>query len=126
MKPMSPQLRVITKYKDDEANTPTQTVLMMMVDKIHAAHLAPGVAIRYAAADKKRQTIPWVEYRDASGATRTYLASDTKARAGRRDAEVRDAMRGLPQPRRAFVRGGRSRRRWRDYLPVKSRRICHS
>ncbi len=77
-KPMSPRLRVITKYKDDEANTPTQTVLMMMVDKIHSAHLAPGVAIRYAAADKKRQTIPWVEYRDSSGVTRTYLASDTK------------------------------------------------
>jgi NapC/NirT cytochrome c family, N-terminal region len=77
-KPMSPRLRVITKYKDDEANTPTQTVLMMMVDKIHAAHLAPGVAIRYGAADKKRQTIPWVEYRDSSAVTRTYLASDTK------------------------------------------------
>ncbi len=76
--PMNPKLRVITKYKDDEANTPTQTVLMMMVDKIHSAHLAPGVAIRYAAADKKRQTIPWVEYRDSSDASRTYLASDAK------------------------------------------------
>ena len=75
---MTPKLRVITKYKDDEANTPNETVLMVMVDKIHAAHLAPGVAIRYAAADRKRQTIPWVEYRDASGATRTYLASDVK------------------------------------------------
>ena len=77
-KRMTPKLRVITKYKDDEANTPNQTVLMVMVDKIHAAHLAPGVAMRYAAADAKRQTIPWVEYRDASGATRSYLASDVK------------------------------------------------
>jgi hypothetical protein len=76
--PMSPKLRVIAKYKDDEANTPTRTVLMMMVDKIHSAHLAPGVTIRYAAADKKRQTISWVEYRDSSGVTRAYLASDTK------------------------------------------------
>jgi formate-dependent nitrite reductase cytochrome c552 subunit len=51
----------------------------MMVDRIHAAHLAPGVAIRYAAADKKRQTIPWVEYRNtAAGINETYLASDAK------------------------------------------------
>jgi hypothetical protein len=76
-KPMKPLLRVITKYTSDEANTPTKTVLMMMVDRIHGAHLAPGVEIRYAASDKKRQTIPWVEYRNA-GITRTYLASDTK------------------------------------------------
>ncbi|MGA3235872.1 MAG: NapC/NirT family cytochrome c [Bryobacteraceae bacterium] len=78
-KPMHPTLRVITKYKDDETNTPTKTVLTMMVDRIHAAHLAPGVEIRYAASDKKRQTIPWVEYRgSASGPAKTYLASDAK------------------------------------------------
>src|SRR5580700_7428854 len=78
-KPMRPALRVITKYKDDETNTPTKTVLMMMVDRIHGAHLAPGVEIRYAASDKKRQTIPWVEYRNtASGPAKTYLASDAK------------------------------------------------
>ena len=28
---IGPRLRVITKYKDDEANTRTETVLMMMV-----------------------------------------------------------------------------------------------
>lgn len=78
-KPMSPRLRVITKYKDDQTNTRTETVLMMMVDRIHAAHLAPGVEIRYAAADKKRQTIPWVEYKAASGAVTSYLAGDTQA-----------------------------------------------
>lgn len=77
-KPMQPTLRVITKYKDDETNTPTKTVLMMMVDRIHTAHLAPGVEIRYAASDKKRQTIPWVEYRDSKGVTNTYVAGDAK------------------------------------------------
>jgi hypothetical protein len=81
-KPMKPALRVITKYKDDETNTPTKTVLMMMVDRIHGAHLAPGVEIRYSASDKKRQTIPWVEYRNsASGVTKTYLANDAKPEA---------------------------------------------
>ncbi len=77
-KPMSPKLRILTKYKDDEANTPSQTVLMMMTDKIHGAHLAPGVDIHYAASDSKRQNIPWVEYRNAQGVRRTYLAGDAK------------------------------------------------
>ena len=45
-------LRVISKFKDDEANTPIQTVLMMNVGGgrsggIHGAHLGPGVEIRY-------------------------------------------------------------------------------
>jgi hypothetical protein len=78
-KSMSPKLRVITNYKDDETNTPTQTVLTVMVDRIHNAHLGAGVAIQYAAADKKRQTIPWVEYKNSrTGASKTYLASDAK------------------------------------------------
>ncbi len=78
-KRMRPSLRVITKYKDDEQNTPTETVLMMMVNRIHGAHLAPRVEIRYAVSDRKRQTIPWVEYRNAaSGIAQTYLASDAK------------------------------------------------
>jgi formate-dependent nitrite reductase cytochrome c552 subunit len=79
-----PRLRIITKYKEDEANTRTETVLMMLVGGganrgIHGTHVGPGVHIRYAAADKKRQTIPWVEYQNtATGIKRTYLASDTK------------------------------------------------
>jgi hypothetical protein len=79
---IGPRLRYITEYKDDETNTRLDTVLMMLVGGgntggIHGAHLGPGVHIRYAASDKKRQTIPWVEY-TAAGATRTYLASGTK------------------------------------------------
>jgi hypothetical protein len=81
-KVIGPRLRVISSFKDDEANTRSETVLMMQVGGgtsggIHGAHMGPGVHIRYAAADKKRQTIPWVEY-TAAGATRTYLASGTK------------------------------------------------
>lgn len=80
-KPSNPRLRVIASYKDDQANTRTETVLLMHIGGgnlggIHAAHLGPGVRIRYAAGDKKRQTIPWVEYNDKqSGVSRTYLAS---------------------------------------------------
>lgn len=81
-----PKFRVITAYKDDEANTTTHTVLMMNTGGganggIHGAHLGPGVSITYFAADAKRQTIPRIEYRNQrSGISRTYAtpgATDT-------------------------------------------------
>jgi len=73
------KLRVIFHFQDDAANSQTQTVLMMLTgggDKggIHGKHLGAGIEIRYAAADSKRQTIPWVEYRNRStGEVRTFL-----------------------------------------------------
>jgi hypothetical protein len=76
------RLRVFSKYADDEANTRTQTVLMMMVGGsrvtgIHGAHFGPGVHIRFASADAARQTIPWVEYRNiTTGDTQTFVSSD--------------------------------------------------
>lgn len=65
------RLRVIPEFAEDEKNTASQTVIMMMVGGgglrgIHGAHFGPGVAIRYGATDSTRATIPWVEYRDAS------------------------------------------------------------
>jgi len=83
-----PRLRVLSKFKDDEANTPVQTVLMMSVGGgrtggIHGAHMGPGVEIRYRAADAGRASIPWIEYRNSStGETRTYTASGVKDPAG--------------------------------------------
>jgi NapC/NirT cytochrome c family protein len=77
------RLRVINKYGDDEANSHTQTVLMMMVggsksSGIHGAHFGPGVHISFATADRARQSIPWVEYRNtATGAVDTYVSSDS-------------------------------------------------
>ena len=82
------RLRTIVKYKDDESNSRTDTVLMMLVGGgasggIHGAHMGPGVHIRYAAADKKRQTIPWVEYENTQTKTmRAYLAAGAKADSG--------------------------------------------
>jgi len=76
-------LRVISKYADDEANTRTQTVLLMLVGGsktagIHGAHFGPGVHIRFAATDRARQTIPWVEYRNTdTGVTETFVGSDS-------------------------------------------------
>lgn len=76
------RLRLFSKYADDEANTRTDTVLLMLVggnriSGIHNAHFGPGVHIRFASADPARQTIPWVEYRNTTtGAVRTFLGSD--------------------------------------------------
>jgi len=76
----APRLRVLTKYKDNEANTRTETVLMMLIGGgryggIHGVHMGPGVHVRYAASDKKRQNIPWVEYRNSNtGVTQTFVA----------------------------------------------------
>lgn len=77
----SVRLRVINSYAEDEKNTRTQTVLMMMVGGskfagIHGAHFGPGIQIRYAAADTKRQTIPWVEYRNAASGTTEVFSSE--------------------------------------------------
>ncbi len=78
------RLRVLTKYKDDESNSRSETVLMMLVGGgraggIHGAHMGPGVRIRYSTGDKKRQTIPLVEYRNsATGTTRTFVAAGAK------------------------------------------------
>jgi hypothetical protein len=84
-KTIGDRLRVLSKFKDDETNSRTETVLMMQVGGgrfggIHGAHMGTGVQIRFAAADKKRQSIPWVEYRNtATGVVRTYVATDAKA-----------------------------------------------
>jgi mono/diheme cytochrome c family protein len=77
-------LRVIAKFKDDEANTPIQTVLVMNVGGnraggIHGAHMGPGIEIRYRTGDAKRQVIPEVEYRNtAKGETTTYTTAGAK------------------------------------------------
>jgi hypothetical protein len=77
------RLRVFSKYAEDEANTRTETVLMMMVggsriSGIHGAHFGPGVQVRFAAADGARQTIPWVEYRNTETGIVRAFSSDPK------------------------------------------------
>jgi nitrate/TMAO reductase-like tetraheme cytochrome c subunit len=71
-------VKVISSFKEDEKNTRSETVLTMHTGGprggIHGAHMGPGIQMRYAAADAKRQTIPWVEYRDAKGAVKTFAA----------------------------------------------------
>jgi hypothetical protein len=79
------RLRLFSKYADDEANTRSETVLLMFVggnriSGIHGAHFGPGVHIRFAPADAVRQIIPWVEYRNTNtGDVRTFVSPDTQS-----------------------------------------------
>ncbi len=76
------RLRLFSKFADDEASTRSETVLLMFVggnriSGIHGAHFGPGVQIRFAAADAKRQTIPWIEYRNTDkGEVRHFITPD--------------------------------------------------
>jgi hypothetical protein len=80
------KLRVLFHFQEDAAKTQTQTVSMMLtgggdLGGIHGRHLRPGVEIRYAAADPKRQTIPWVEYRNRNtGEIRAFSADSSTVR----------------------------------------------
>ena len=81
----SVRLRVITHYAEDEQNSRSQTVLMMMVGGskfagIHGSHFGPGIHIRFAVADRSRQTIPWIEYQNTvSGKTERFVDSSSAA-----------------------------------------------
>jgi nitrate/TMAO reductase-like tetraheme cytochrome c subunit len=87
------RLRIFTKYAEDEANTRTETVLLMLVggnpiSGIHGAHFGPGVHIRFAAADPARQTIPRIEYQNqTTGELRTYVSSDDPPHSAKDPAE---------------------------------------
>lgn len=74
------RLRMLSKFADDENNSQTQTVLLMMIGGsrlggIHGAHFGPGVHIRFVAAEPTRQTIPWVEYQNANTNVTTVFAT---------------------------------------------------
>ncbi len=90
------RLRFFPKYADDEGNTRSDTVLLMMVggnkiSGIHGAHFGPGIQIRYAAADPARQTIPTVEYRNTvTGESLTFAAPNPPA--GSSNATIRHEM----------------------------------
>ena len=78
------QIRVIREYADDEANTPTTTILQMHVGggsssgrAIHW-HADPAVRVEYFATDPQHQTIPYVRVTDAKGQVKEYVAEDAK------------------------------------------------
>ena len=103
------RLKVISKFADDEHNTATKTVLMMHIGGgngrvgIHGVHMGPGIRIRYAHSDEKRQVIPWVEYKDASGKATAYTSTDAKgAMPGNLDVRDMDCIDCHNRPTHAY------------------------
>lgn len=83
---VSAKVRLISDYAADETNTPSHTVLTMLVGGstspgIHGSHIGPGISIRYSPEDAARQNISWVEYQNTNtGAKRVYIAPNTNGR----------------------------------------------
>lgn len=81
------KLLVRTSFKDDEANTPTTTVLLLKVGGhtaqgtlgIHGRHLDDASRISYVALDGRRQDIALVTYRDEKGHQIEYRNDELKA-----------------------------------------------
>ncbi|MFI4946579.1 MAG: cytochrome c3 family protein, partial [Burkholderiales bacterium] len=77
---------VRTKYADDEANTPSTTVLVLKVGGrtgsgavgIHGRHLDAEERISYVSTDGRRELIPRVTYRDDKGELVDYVSDDVK------------------------------------------------
>ncbi len=107
------RLRVIDKYAEDEANTHTQTVLMMKIagaagKGIHGFHLAPGVVVQYRS-DRSRETIPWVQYTSPSGESTEYAAEDwDPAKAENFDLRTMDCVDCHNRPTHAFFLADRA------------------
>ncbi len=75
------RIKVIRKYSDDEANTPLTTALLLHIgggdqggSGIHSWHIDPSKQTTYVSLDPQRQTIAWVEVREADGSLTEYFA----------------------------------------------------
>jgi nitrate/TMAO reductase-like tetraheme cytochrome c subunit len=80
------KLIVRTKFAEDEANTPSTTVLLLKIGGhtpngttgIHGRHLDAMARISYVSTDRRRQDIPKVTYRDDQGQLVEYVTEDYK------------------------------------------------
>jgi len=80
------KLIVRTKYAEDEANTPSTSVLLLKIGGhtpngttgIHGRHLDAMERISYVSTDRRRQDIPKVTYRDDQGQLVEYVTEDYK------------------------------------------------
>lgn len=82
--------RLYTHFLADETNTAFSVRLLLKVGGANAAlgeqgihwHTNPSNKVEYAAADPKRQTIPWVRFTDATGKVTEYRSPDFKGEPG--------------------------------------------
>jgi hypothetical protein len=104
------KLVVKKKYGDDEANTPSVTVLLMRIGGhklggaagIHGRHLADTERIHYVSTDDKRQMIPRVTYVDDAGKTVEYVSEDAKPGESGGERRAMDCMDCHNRPTHAF------------------------
>ena len=92
------QLKVITKFSEDEKNSPLKTVLLLktgggdketgIAEGIHW-HMNIANKIEYIAIDSARQIIPWVRLVDLRGNMTEFLSADSPV--------PLDSLRKLPQ-----------------------------
>jgi hypothetical protein len=76
------KLRIFSRYKTDEANSPSYTAMLLRTGGgsldigshggIHWWHIYSDNRIRYVASDESREEIVWVELTTPDGETRTY------------------------------------------------------
>jgi nitrate/TMAO reductase-like tetraheme cytochrome c subunit len=104
------KLVVKTKYAEDEANTPSTSVLMLRIGGrgpkgaagIHGRHLDTTERIQYLTTDDKRQVIPRVRYRDDSGQVVEYATEDAPSADGVGEWRAMDCMDCHNRPSHAF------------------------
>ncbi len=105
------KLDILTKFGDDEKNSPTKTVLLMHIggrsqDRklvgIHGAHLG---LVTYIPADEKRQAIPWVSHRNADGTVTEFVSTESPPKpdlVARGERRVMDCMDCHNRPSHVF------------------------
>jgi hypothetical protein len=104
------KLVVRTKYAEDEANTPSTSVLMLRIGGegplgaagIHGRHLDISERIQYLTTDDKRQVIPRVRYRDDRGRVTEYATEGAPSADGTGEWRAMDCMDCHNRPTHAF------------------------
>jgi nitrate/TMAO reductase-like tetraheme cytochrome c subunit len=107
------KLRIITKYAEDEKNTPSKTVLLLKLGGtqasgavgIHGRHLADKDRISYVTADGRREVIPIVKYLDDDGKTVVFESTEiklTEAQKAKAETRVMDCIDCHNRPTHAY------------------------
>ena len=83
------RIKVITKFQEDETNTPSKSVLLMHIGGgaserhgIHSWHIDPSIKTTYIPADDKRQEIAWVRVEKNDGTVQEFKKADAPTPAG--------------------------------------------
>ena len=84
------RVRVITKFLEDEENTPTKTVLLMHIGGgasehhgIHSWHIDPNIRTTYIPTDESRQKIAYVRVEKSDGTVQEFKPRDAEIPAGK-------------------------------------------